>query len=44
MFCSFRWQLVIHRERNPQAFFPNSATYADPCRFVCIYPAYVNAM
>jgi signal recognition particle subunit SRP19 len=31
------------RERNAQAFFPNSATHADECRFVCIYPAYINA-
>lgn len=31
------------RERNAQAFFPNSATFADSCRFVCIYPAYINA-
>lgn len=31
------------RERNAQAFFPNSATHADPCRFICIYPTYINA-
>ena len=31
------------RERNAQAFFPNSATFGDPCRFVCIYPAYINS-
>jgi signal recognition particle subunit SRP19 len=30
------------RERNTQAFFPNSATHADQCRFVCVYPAYIN--
>ncbi|CAF1079481.1 unnamed protein product [Rotaria magnacalcarata] len=34
---------VSQRERNAQAFFPNSATHADECRFVCIYPAYINA-
>jgi signal recognition particle subunit SRP19 len=34
---------VSSRERNAQPFFPNSATHADPCRFVCIYPAYINA-
>lgn len=34
---------VSQRERNAQPFFPNSATHADPCRFVCIYPAYINA-
>jgi len=34
---------VSQRERNSQPFFPNSATHADPCRFVCIYPAYINA-
>jgi signal recognition particle subunit SRP19 len=34
---------VSQRERNAQAFFPNSATHADQCRFVCIYPAYINA-
>jgi signal recognition particle subunit SRP19 len=34
---------ISQRERNEQAFFPNSATHADQCRFVCIYPAYINA-
>jgi len=34
---------LSQRERNPQAFFPNSATHADPCRFVCVYPAYINS-
>jgi len=34
---------VSQRERNTQAFFPNSATHADECRFICIYPAYINA-
>jgi signal recognition particle subunit SRP19 len=34
---------LSQRERNSQAFFPNSATHADPSRFVCIYPAYINA-
>lgn len=34
---------ISQRERNAQAFFPNSATHADQCRFVCIYPAYINA-
>ncbi len=34
---------VSQRERNSQPFFPNSTTHADPCRFVCIYPAYINA-
>jgi signal recognition particle subunit SRP19 len=34
---------ISQRERNAQAFFPNSATHADQCRFVCIYPAYLNA-
>jgi signal recognition particle subunit SRP19 len=34
---------LSQRERNSQAFFPNTATHADPCRFVCIYPAYINA-
>jgi len=34
---------LSQRERNPQPFFPKSATHADPCRFVCIYPAYINA-
>lgn len=34
---------ISQRERNAQPFFPNSATYADPNRFVCIYPAYINA-
>src|SRR5690349_12669382 len=34
---------ITQRERNSQPFFPNSATYADQCRFVCIYPAYINA-
>jgi len=34
---------ISQRERNAQPFFPNSATHADPCRFVCIYPAYINA-
>lgn len=34
---------ISQRERNSQAFFPSSATHADPCRFVCIYPAYINS-
>jgi signal recognition particle subunit SRP19 len=34
---------ISQRERNAQPFFPNSATHADQCRFVCIYPAYINA-
>lgn len=34
---------ISQRERNAQAFFPNTATHADQCRFVCIYPAYINA-
>jgi len=34
---------ITQRERNAQPFFPNSATHADQCRFVCIYPAYINA-
>ena len=34
---------LSQRERNVQPFFPNSATHADSCRFVCIYPAYINA-
>ncbi|CAF1150326.1 unnamed protein product [Rotaria sordida] len=34
---------ISQRERNTQPFFPNSATHADQCRFVCIYPAYINA-
>jgi len=34
---------ISQRERNAQPFFPNSATHADPTRFVCIYPAYINA-
>lgn len=34
---------LSQRERNTQPFFPNSATHADPCRFVCIYPAYINS-
>ncbi|UJR10640.1 hypothetical protein I4U23_014835 [Adineta vaga] len=34
---------ITQRERNPQPFFPNSATHADQCRFVCIYPAYINS-
>ena len=34
---------ISQRERNAQAFFPNSATHADQSRFVCIYPAYINA-
>ena len=34
---------ISQRERNVQPFFPNSATHADQCRFVCIYPAYINA-
>ena len=34
---------VSQRERNAQAFLPDSASYTDPCRFVCIYPAYINA-
>ena len=34
---------VSQRERNTQPFFPNSATHAEQCRFICIYPAYINA-
>lgn len=34
---------MTQRERNAQPFFPNSSSYADPCRFVCLYPAYINA-
>ena len=34
---------ISQRERNTQAFFPNTATHADQCRFICIYPAYLNA-
>jgi len=34
---------ISQRERNAQAFFPNSATHADQSRFICIYPAYINA-
>lgn len=34
---------LTQRERNATAFFPNTATFADPCRFVCLYPAYINA-
>lgn len=34
---------ISQRERNTQPFFPNTATHADQSRFVCIYPAYINA-
>lgn len=34
---------ISQRQRNEQPFFPSSASYSDPCRFVCIYPAYINA-
>ncbi|CAF0760521.1 unnamed protein product [Didymodactylos carnosus] len=39
---------LSHRERNTNitglsAYFPNTATHADPARFICIYPAYINA-
>lgn len=37
------YSTISQRERNTQPFFPNSATHADECRFVCIYPAYINA-